>query len=288
MTINSVLELSNLKFGWQPNSTLINIESFNIERGESVFLQGASGSGKSTLLGLISGVIPFQSGRIKINNQNIGEKTSAMRDRIRADHLGIIFQQFNLLPYLSVVNNVTLPCRFSQLRKQRNLSIHQSPQAAAKELLGSLGLPMDLINAPVSELSVGQQQRVAVARALIGGPDLIIADEPTTALDVSIQAQILDLIRNLCKTRNLGVIIVTHDIGVIANIADRVAVMYRGEIVETGPVAQIIGAPQHEYTVSLIAAVPPADRKLERFNSVDYTNQTMTSICVKLISVVIG
>lgn len=111
---------------------------------------------------------------------------------------------------------------------------------------------------------------VVVALALAGDPDLIIADEPTTALDVSIQAQILDLIKKLCRERNLGVIIVTHDIGVIANIADRVAVMYRGEIVETGDVAQVLGSPTHVYTQSLIAAVPRADTKLDRFTSVDY------------------
>ena len=124
------------------------------------------------------------------------------------------------------------------------------------------------------QFSGGMRQRVVIALALAGDPDLVIADEPTTALDVSIQAQILDLIKKLCKERNLGVIIVTHDIGVIANIADRVAVMYRGEIVETGDVAQILGAPKHKYTRSLIAAVPRADTKLERFTSVDYIEGT--------------
>jgi len=142
----------------------------------------------------------------------------------------------------------------------------------AVELLQAVGIDQAKVRlkAYPHQFSGGMRQRVVIALALAGEPDLIIADEPTTALDVSIQAQILDLIRHLCKTRNLGVIIVTHDIGVIANIADRVAVMYRGEVVETGPVAQIVGAPRHDYTISLIAAVPPADRKLERFNSVDY------------------
>jgi len=114
------------------------------------------------------------------------------------------------------------------------------------------------------------RQRVVIALALAGDPDLIIADEPTTALDVSIQEQILELIRVLCRERKLGVIIITHDIGVIANIADRVAVMYDGSVVETGKVRQILMAPQHQYTKSLIAAVPRGDIKFERFKSVDY------------------
>ena len=120
------------------------------------------------------------------------------------------------------------------------------------------------------QFSGGMRQRVVIALALAGNPDFIIADEPTTALDVSIQAQILDLIKKLCRDRQLGVIIVTHDIGVIANIADRVAVMYNGEVVEIGDVCQILTRPEHEYTKSLIAAVPRGDIKVDRFTSVDY------------------
>ncbi|MEM8756020.1 MAG: ABC transporter ATP-binding protein, partial [Pseudomonadota bacterium] len=144
--------------------------------------------------------------------------------------------------------------------------------ARAVELLEAVGITEAeaRLRAYPHQFSGGMRQRVVIALALAGDPDLIIADEPTTALDVSIQAQILELIKKLCRERDLGVVIVTHDIGVIAEIADRVCVMYRGEVVETGPVAQILGAPAHEYTKSLIAAVPRADVKLKRFASVDY------------------
>jgi peptide/nickel transport system ATP-binding protein len=114
------------------------------------------------------------------------------------------------------------------------------------------------------------RQRVVIALSLAGDPDLIIADEPTTALDVSVQAQILKLIKSLCKKRQLGVIVITHDIGVIANIADRVTVMYNGTIVETGKVRQVLSNPKHNYTKSLIAAVPRSDMKLKRFKSLDF------------------
>ena len=120
------------------------------------------------------------------------------------------------------------------------------------------------------QFSGGMRQRVVIALALAGDPDLIIADEPTTALDVSTQAQILDLIKALCKERQLGVIIVTHDLAVVSNIADRIAVMLRGSIVETGEVKKTLSTPEHHYTKSLLAAVPRSDLKMKRFTSVDY------------------
>ena len=132
------------------------------------------------------------------------------------------------------------------------------------ELLDSVGIPYPetRLDAYPHQFSGGMRQRVVIALALAGDPDLIIADEPTTALDVSIQKQILDLIKSLCKQRNLGVIIVTHDIGVIAEIADRVAVMYNGQLVEEGKVTQVLQKPKHDYTKSLISAVPSGDQSL--------------------------
>jgi len=216
----SVLELSNLKFGWTPETTLIDIEHFALTPGESVFLRGPSGSGKSTLLGLIGGVLTPRTGAIQIQGQDIVRRSSAQRDRIRADHLGIIFQQFNLLPYLSVVQNITLPCRFSQKRRTRSAERYKSPAHEAEVLIGSLGLPNDIINAPVGELSVGQQQRVAVARALIGGPDLIIADEPTSALDADNRDRFIELLNAERKRFGTSLLFVSHD-GYLARHFDR-------------------------------------------------------------------
>ena len=154
------------------------------------------------------------------------------------------------------------------------------------ELLDSVGIPdpEPRLNAYPHQFSGGMRQRVVIALALAGDPDLIIADEPTTALDVSIQKQILDLMKSLCKQRNLGVIIVTHDIGVIAEIADRVAVMYNGQLVEQGEVTQVLQKPKHDYTKSLISAVPSGDQKLHRFTVVDYIDGSTEKVTLENVS----
>lgn len=221
MNTKPVLHLSGLEFGWTRDTTLINIQTFAIEPGESVFLRGPSGSGKSTLLGLIGGVLRPRSGDISVNDQNTVPLSSARRDQIRADHLGIIFQQFNLLPYLSVLGNITLPCRFSPLRRKRSLARFKAPMEEARHLVDELGLPADIINSPVGELSVGQQQRVAVARALIGGPDLIIADEPTSALDTENRDRFIELLNTQRQTFETSLLFVSHDIN-LARHFDRV------------------------------------------------------------------
>jgi len=211
MSDDPVLELSKLKFGWTQDSTLISIDTFALAKGESVFLRGASGSGKSTLLGLISGILPCRSGSIQIKGQDITQKSSAVRDRIRSDHLGIIFQQFNLLPYLSVLANISLPCRFSKKRKHSSETSYASIQDEALSLLTGLGLPANIIDTPVAQLSVGQQQRVAVARALIGNPDLIIADEPTSGLDTDNRDKFIELLNTQRERFSTSLLFVSHD-----------------------------------------------------------------------------
>lgn len=220
MTTEPVLQLENLVYGWTPDTTLIDISHFELAAGESVFLRGPSGSGKSTLLGLIGGVLTPRTGAVYIKGQNIAAQSSAARDKIRADHLGIIFQQFNLLPYLSVLGNVTLPCRFSRTRRARSKKDHASPAHEARALIASLGLPDDILSAPVGELSVGQQQRVAVARALIGGPDLIIADEPTSALDADNRDRFIELLNTQRQRFGTSLLFVSHD-GELAKHFDR-------------------------------------------------------------------
>ncbi len=211
MSTDKVLSIAQLRFGYTPTQTIIDIDRFEIAAGESVFLKGPSGSGKSTLLGLIGGVLTSQNGRLSICGTELTEVSSAQRDKLRADHLGIIFQQFNLLPYLGVIQNCILPCRFSARRRERAIKADGSVKASAKKLITGLGLSDDLLERRVGELSVGQQQRVAVARALIGGPDLIIADEPTSALDHSNRDRFIELLNHSREEFGSALLFVSHD-----------------------------------------------------------------------------
>jgi len=221
MNIDPVLQVSGLRFGYDLGQTLIDIGSFTIQKGESIFLRGPSGSGKSTLLGVIGGVLTPDAGSVSICGKNITEITPGQRDQIRADHLGIIFQQFNLLPYLSVIQNCALPCRFSAIRKQRAINKDGTVMAAAQNLVRDLGLSEEHLTRPVGELSVGQQQRVAVARALIGGPNLIIADEPTSALDHNNRDKFIELLNLQRETFGSSLLFVSHDSSLAAHF-DRV------------------------------------------------------------------
>jgi len=184
----------------------------DINRGESVFLRGPSGSGKSTLLGLIGGVLKPNSGQVEICGTAISKVTSHKRDALRANHLGIIFQQLNLLPYLDIVQNVTLPCRFSKIRAKRAMEETGSLTQTAQKLVSDLGIPANMMSRNVGNLSIGQQQRVAVARALIGGPDLIIADEPTSALDTDNRDRFIELLDEQRKRYNCALLFVSHDL----------------------------------------------------------------------------
>ena len=211
MNTDPVLALADLEFGYAPQQTIISINQFEIGRGESVFLRGPSGSGKSTLLGLMGGILEPRSGRIAICGTDMTSTSATGRDKLRAQHMGIIFQQLNLLPYLDVIANVTLPCRFSQERSAKAISSDGSAESAAKRLLRELGLPEDHFSRPVSELSVGQQQRVAVARSLIGSPDLIIADEPTSALDTENRDRFIELLNTQRAQTGCSLLFVSHD-----------------------------------------------------------------------------
>ncbi|QEQ96098.1 ABC transporter ATP-binding protein [Neptunomonas concharum] len=207
-----VVRLQNIVFSWGKDAPLIDIPSFSLGKGERVFLQGASGSGKSTLLNLITGLLTPEAGHMYVNDVDVAQLSMLRRDRFRADNIGFVFQSFNLLPYLSLLDNVVLPCRFSTLRKQKAIERDGSVKRSAQRLLSELGLASQLkTNQPVIQLSVGQQQRVAVARALIGSPRLLIADEPTSALDADSRQQFLDLLLREVKTQNSTLLLVSHD-----------------------------------------------------------------------------
>ena len=246
--------------------------NLTVKAGEVLGLVGESGAGKSTIgnaiIDLLEAPGQISGGSILFEGEELRGRSEFEMRHLRGNRIGMIFQD----PQTSLNPLMTVGAQLAETIEKTN-DLHGSEvESRAIELLEQVGITeaKARLSAYPHQFSGGMRQRVVIALALAGDPDLIIADEPTTALDVSIQAQILDLIKQLCRQRSLGVIIVTHDIGVIANIADRVAVMYRGEVVETGDVAQILGAPQHKYTKSLIAAVPRADQKLERFSSVDY------------------
>jgi putative ABC transport system ATP-binding protein len=208
-----IVELSNVRFSWAAASPLvIDIESLRIAKAERIFLRGPSGSGKSTLLGLLAGVVVAREGTVRVLGQDIGRLGGAARDRFRADHIGFIFQMFNLIPYLSVLENVCLPCGFSDRRRTLATRGGAGVQAEAVRLLEHLDMAGgDVLRRPVTDLSVGQQQRVAAARALIGAPELLIADEPTSSLDEDRRSAFLDLLFQECERDGTTLIFVSHD-----------------------------------------------------------------------------
>ncbi len=215
---DAAIDLSGIRFSWRDDlDPVLKIEKLTIEQGERIFIQGPSGSGKSTLLSLIAGVVVPQNGIVRINGCHLNELNGAARDRYRADHIGFIYQMFNLIPYLSVVENVTLPCRFSSTRKNRVSDNSAGIHREALRLLNHLGMDEpDLIHKQVIELSVGQQQRVAAARALIGTPELLIADEPTSSLDADRREDFIRLLFNECHRDKTTIVFVSHDSGLEA------------------------------------------------------------------------
>ncbi|BBP67306.1 MULTISPECIES: ABC transporter ATP-binding protein [Pseudomonas] len=208
----ALIELSDLGFSWPGHPLLLDIPAFRLESGETVFLKGPSGSGKTTLLGLLGGVQTPDRGSIRLLGQDLSKLGAGSRDRFRVDHTGYIFQQFNLLPFLSVRENVELPCHFSRLRAQRARHRHGSVDQAAVTLLTHLGLTdPSLLERRADSLSIGQQQRVAAARALIGQPELVIADEPTSALDYDARENFLRLLFAECREAGASLLFVSHD-----------------------------------------------------------------------------
>ncbi|MEM1400432.1 MAG: ABC transporter ATP-binding protein [Pseudomonadota bacterium] len=246
--------------------------NLTVEPGEIHGLVGESGAGKSTIgaavMGLLerpgfisAGDIDFQGDRIS------GLDAKAMRD-LRGKRISMIFQD----PLTSLNPLFTVREQLVETIVEHLPVSKSEANARARALIERVGIPDpdSRLDQYPHQFSGGMRQRVVIALALCSEPEVIIADEPTTALDVSVQAQILELIKGLARERQVGVILITHDIGVIAETTDKVTVMYKGEVVESGLTAQIMGSPQHEYTKSLIAAVPRAKLKLKRFPQISY------------------
>ncbi|QBM19076.1 putative ABC transporter ATP-binding protein [Marinobacter sp. JH2] len=202
------IETHQLRFRWPKQQTPLTFPDIQLHRGEHLFLRGPSGTGKSTLLSLLAGMMLPEAGAVNLLETNLSELKGGARDQFRADHMGVIFQQFNLVPYLSALANVTLSCRLSKRRRQQ---AQDNPDAAATALLQHLSIPEPLWHRQVTEMSIGQQQRVAAARALIGSPEIILADEPTSALDTDNRDRFIELLLTLAHEHQCSVVFVSHD-----------------------------------------------------------------------------
>lgn len=219
----AAISLRNLTFRWQHRDPLVlAIDRLEIARGSRIFLVGPSGSGKTSLLNLVAGVVAPSSGSVAVLGTALETLSGSRRDAFRTRHLGIVFQMFNLVPYLSLIDNVLLPCRFSTARRQRATAGGRSPMEEARRLLGALGLDVDdLVSRPVVRLSTGQQQRVAVARALIGQPEILLCDEPTSALDTGARRTFNDLLFREAAAAEATLVFASHDLS-LAPLFDQV------------------------------------------------------------------
>ncbi|MEE9327745.1 MAG: ABC transporter ATP-binding protein [Cocleimonas sp.] len=266
----TLLSIENLKIEFPTRhgtEIAVNNVSLTIEAGEILGLVGESGAGKSTIgNGIVQLLSPpgrVTGGEVTLNGETISNLQGNAIRKIRGTRIGFIFQDpmTSLNPLFTIENQM-----IETIVNCLGVSTKEAKKRAI-ELLEKVGIsePEIRIKQYPHQFSGGMRQRVVIAIALSGEPELIIADEPTTALDVSVQDKILNLIKSLCTKLNVGCMLVTHDMGVIANVTDRVAVLYRGKLVEIGTTKQVLTAPNHNYTKSLISAVPLANKKVNRF-----------------------
>ena len=253
----SILSTKNLtkQYGTEPNIVkALDDVNISVERGEFTAIIGTSGSGKSTLLNMLGGLDRPTSGSVKIDKFNLAKLSDEDLTVFRRRHIGFIFQNYNLVPILNVYENITLPIQ---------LDGKTPDEMFIQRILSLLGLERKLYNMP-NTLSGGQQQRVAIARALSMGPELLVADEPIASLDVSIQAQIINLFRHLQKEHGFTFLFIAHDLAVVRYLCSRVGVLYQGKLVEVGPAKEVFADPRHPYTRALLSAIPIPDPRRER------------------------
>lgn len=264
--MNNVLEVKNLNITFDTYAGKVKAirgVSFNLKKGETLAIVGESGSGKSvttrSIMRLLSQNANVEQGEILFNGSDLIKKTEKEMQGIRGKDIAMIFQDpmTSLNPTMTIGKQVSEPIRLHQKLNKDEAS------KRALELLNLVGLPQaeKRMKQYPHQFSGGQRQRIVIAIALACNPEILIADEPTTALDVTIQAQILDLMKELQKKISTSIIFITHDLGVVANVADRVAVMYAGKIVEVGTVDEIFYNPQHPYTWGLISSMPTLEIK---------------------------
>ncbi|MDR2220582.1 MAG: ABC transporter ATP-binding protein [Methylobacillus sp.] len=252
-----------------PERLLVNNVSFALDVGKTTCIVGESGSGKSltalAVMGLLPTALKRQSGSISFQGSELTVCSPAQMRDVRGKRIGMIFQEpmTSLNPVLNIGYQIG-----------ESLAVHLGLSGKALKtrvaaLLEQVGIPSERVSSYPDELSGGQRQRVMIAMSIACEPSMLIADEPTTALDVTVQAQILALLSELKQRMNMGMLFITHDFGVVADIADDVVVMFRGEVVESGTVADVLGNPQHPYTRALLDCVPDADGK-KTLKPIDY------------------
>lgn len=263
------VEHLNVSLKKDPTRFLVRDSSFKLSSGKTTCIVGESGSGKSltalTIMGLLADQL-VASGSIYFNGVDLTELDNKAMQKIRGAQIGMIFQE----PMTSLNPVLTVGFQIGE-----SLSAHLGLKGLAlklrvQSLLEQVGIPIDRAESYPDELSGGQRQRVMVAMSIACEPALLIADEPTTALDVTVQAQILTLLDELKKRMQMAMLFITHDFGVVSDIADDVIVMFRGEIVEAGPKKQVLENPQHPYTKALLACVPDANGK-KQLKPIDYS-----------------
>lgn len=281
----ALLEVKNLRveFPTRRGTLLaINDVSMHIDEGEVLGVVGESGAGKSltgaSIIGLLEPPGRVAAGQIYLEGQRIDNLPYEEMRQIRGRKIGAIFQDplTSLNPLYTVGRQLV-----ETIRVHTDLSEAQALDRAV-QLLQEVGIPAARrrIDSYPHEFSGGMRQRVVIALALCANPRLIIADEPTTALDVSIQAQIIALLKKLCREHKTAVMLITHDMGVIAETADRVAVMYAGRVAEVGPVKQVVKNPKHPYTIGLMGAIPMVGHDVNRLTQIDGSMPRLTEIPV--------
>ncbi|GMB91779.1 ABC transporter ATP-binding protein [Helicobacter ailurogastricus] len=244
--------------------------SFSVAPGQTVCLVGESGSGKSmsawSVMGLVKPPGKVVGGQILFKGQNLLEFSPKQMRALRGSQIGMVFQE----PMTSLNPSYTIGFQVAEVFKihQPTLNVAQVKEKTM-QALGQVGLGADKFNAYPFNLSGGQRQRVVIAMAMACAPDLLIADEPTTALDVTIQAQILDLMQGLQKSKQMAMLFITHDLGVVAQLADVVVVLYKGEVVEKASAKDLFNDPRHPYTRALLEAIPKPGQRKVRLASVD-------------------
>jgi peptide/nickel transport system ATP-binding protein len=281
--MTALLEVRNLRVEFNTRrGTLVAIDdaSFEIAPGEVLGVVGESGAGKSitgtAIIGLLEPPGRVAAGEIRLEGRRIDNLSPDEMRKIRGRHIGAIFQDplTSLNPLFTIGRQLV-----ETIRAHIDLSATDARKRAI-ELLAEVGIsaPERRIDHFPHQFSGGMRQRVVIALALCANPRLIIADEPTTALDVSIQAQIITLLKRLCRDHGTAVMLITHDMGVIAETADRVAVMYAGRIVEVGPVHEVIHNPQHPYTTGLMGSIPAVGQELERLPQIEGSMPRLNAI----------
>jgi len=265
--MDKILDVRNLQISFKTffgEVEAVRNISFSVGKSETVAIVGESGCGKSVTANSIMRLLPmppafFKGGEIIFNGENLLEKTEKEMEKIRGNQISMVFQDpmTSLNPTMKIRNQIV-----EGLKKHKNLSSKEAKEIAVEMLnLVAVPQPQKRINQYPHEFSGGMRQRVMIALAMACNPQLLIADEPTTALDVTVQAEILDLMKNIQNKFNMSIILITHDLGVVADMSDRVIVMYAGQILEEGTTDEIFKDPKHPYTQRLLASVPRLDMK---------------------------